>query len=70
MIKSLIKNLKTLFLHFANCSLFNYKEKECSICNDSKQMEVLVMGTDTEYVECSYCSNKIEFKKFQESLKQ
>ena len=42
------------------------KEPQCKICNDSKLVEVLVMGTDTEWVECSYCSDKPEYKKFQE----
>ena len=70
MIKILIEKLKTLRLYFGSCSLFDYNEPKCKICNDSKEMEVLVMGTDTEYVECSYCSDKPEYKKFQVSLKQ
>jgi hypothetical protein len=28
----------------------------CPICNDTREIEVLVMGTDTEIVECYYCS--------------
>jgi len=28
-------------------------------------VEVYVMGADTEFVECSYCSNKPEYEKFQ-----
>jgi hypothetical protein len=61
--------LKTLCLHLFNSSLFETKVPQCKICNDSKQIEVLVMVTDTELVECSYCSDKPEYKKFQESLK-
>ena len=40
-------------------SLFEYNEPHCKICDDSKQMEVLVMGCDTEFVECSYCSGGV-----------
>jgi len=27
----------------------------CKICNGRKEIEVLVMGTDTDWVECPYC---------------
>ena len=37
---------------------FAYKEPSCKICKDCKQIEVLVMGTDTVWVECPYCINK------------
>ena len=67
--KTLIEKMKALRLYFVSCSLFDCKETQCKICNDTKVMEVLVMGTDTEYVECSYCSDKPEYKKFQYSLK-
>jgi hypothetical protein len=41
-------------------------EPECKICKDRKEIEVIVMGTDTDWVECPYCSPKEEYKKFQE----
>jgi len=28
---------------------------DCKICNGRKEIEVLVMGTDTEWVECYFC---------------
>jgi hypothetical protein len=28
---------------------------KCNICNDRKEIEVIVMGTDTDWVECPYC---------------
>jgi CO dehydrogenase nickel-insertion accessory protein CooC1 len=62
--------LKKFIKRIFDSSLFEIKVPQCKICNDSKRMEVLVMGTDTEFVECSYCSDKPEYKKFQESLKQ
>lgn len=54
--KSLIQALKRLF-----CKT----DVSCRVCNGRQQVEVLVMGTDTELVECPYCSNKQEYKKFQ-----
>jgi len=42
------------------------KPPKCKICNDTKQIEVPIMGTDTEFVECPYCSEKEEYKRFQE----
>lgn len=46
------------------------EEPNCKICNDTKEVEVLVMGTDTEMVECAYCSTKEKYKEFQESYKK
>jgi thymidine kinase len=28
---------------------------KCDICNGRKEIEVIVMGTDTDWVECPYC---------------
>ena len=42
----------------------------CDICKDTKEIEVIVMGVDTDYVECPYCSSKPKYKKFQEHYKQ
>jgi hypothetical protein len=28
---------------------------KCNICNDRKEIEVIVMGTDTDWVECPCC---------------
>lgn len=39
-------------------SFFIVIEPKCRICNDSKKVEGLIMGTDTDWVECSYCSDK------------
>lgn len=36
-------------------SLFKYKKIKCNICKDTKQIEVLIMGTDTEIVDCYFC---------------
>jgi len=44
------------------------KEQQCKICNNKKLIEVLVMGTDVDWVECPYCSNKSEYIKFQNSV--
>jgi len=41
------------------------KKPKCRVCRDTKKIEVLVIGTDTEYVECPYCSEKPEYEKFQ-----
>ncbi len=41
----------------------------CKICNNTKETEVIVMGTDTEMVECPYCSDRSIYKKFQEWVK-
>lgn len=46
------------------------KSKFCITCKGSKQIEVIVMGTDTEMVECPYCSTKEEYKKFQEWIRK
>lgn len=56
--KKLTKAIKSLYQSFPQLSLFEDKEPSCKVCNDTKQMEVLVMGVDTEWVECSHCSNK------------
>lgn len=44
--------------------LFHFLRKEeqiqCKVCNDTKKIEVLVMGTDTSIVECSYCNKPIK----------
>jgi hypothetical protein len=37
----------------------------CKICNGKKEIEVLVIGIDTEWIECPYCikterQNKIQ----------
>jgi len=38
---------------------------KCNICNGKKEIEVLVMGTDTDWVECPYCKpdEKVEERK-------
>jgi sarcosine oxidase delta subunit len=41
----------------------------CKICNDTKEIEVQVMGTDFDWVECPYCSNKPEYLNFQNKYK-
>jgi len=28
---------------------------KCDICNGRREIEVIVMGTDTDWVECPYC---------------
>jgi uncharacterized Zn-finger protein len=30
----------------------------CPLCNDRGLIEVIVMGTDTDYVECPYCTSE------------
>lgn len=43
------------------CVFFCFYEEpkyKCEICKDTKEVEVLVMGTDTELVKCEYCNNK------------
>jgi tRNA(Ile2) C34 agmatinyltransferase TiaS len=42
---------------------------KCKVCNDTKEMEVNVMGSDYQFVECSYCSTKPEYKEFQEYVR-
>lgn len=32
-------------------------KKICQVCKGKKEIEVLVMGTDTELVECYMCCN-------------
>ena len=39
---------------------------KCKICKDTKEIEIIVMGTDIMTVECPYCSIKPKYKKFQE----
>jgi len=46
------------------------KIPQCNICNNTRQVEVLTMGTDTNLVECPYCSTKPEYKKFQEEYQK
>ena len=50
-------------------SIEEYKNR-CKICNGRGETEVLVMGTDTDMVECAYCSKKEKYKAFQESYKK
>lgn len=65
----LFENLKALWLDYLSCIAELNKEPQCTICNDSKNIEVIVMGTDTDYVECPYCSDKDKYQKFQEHYK-
>ena len=51
MVTRFIHKIMSFVLH-----LFDVDEPYCNICSDSKQIEVLIMGTDTQWIECPYCS--------------
>ena len=63
-IKQLKKELKVLYKKLTKNPKLTVN---CEFCKDSKEIEVIVMGTDTEYVECFYCSNKPTFVEFSDS---
>jgi hypothetical protein len=46
-------------------SLIPEETPSCKICGDSKEVETIVMGTDTAMVECPYCSTKEKYMEFQ-----
>lgn len=44
-------------------------EPKCTVCEDRGVIYENVMGTDFDYVECPFCSEKEQYKEFQERYK-